>query len=184
MSSSLQPPPGWYPDPGNPSRQRYYDGMQWTEHVSAPAVAPSRPRNSWVTWLVAGAVGVVLLMFGGCAAAIVGWTAARQSSSDLAVESVVSKVNSGLGLPDGAYVVPQALAAATEQKSVACVFAGTAVPASNPLSQTSWQVTLAAPEKFCSGVSPDSIASMEMFSVQFTVNGGVAAVTKVTPSSR
>lgn len=29
-------PPGWYPDPGDPSRQRYWDGVAWTE-ATAPA---------------------------------------------------------------------------------------------------------------------------------------------------
>ncbi|GAA4910805.1 uncharacterized protein DUF2510 [Stackebrandtia albiflava] len=28
-----QTPPGWYPDPSQPGRQRYFDGNQWTEHV-------------------------------------------------------------------------------------------------------------------------------------------------------
>ncbi|MFC6237328.1 DUF2510 domain-containing protein [Longivirga aurantiaca] len=26
------PPAGWYPDPGRPGGQRYWDGQQWTEH--------------------------------------------------------------------------------------------------------------------------------------------------------
>ena len=26
---------GWHPDPGVPGRARYWDGAQWTEHVSA-----------------------------------------------------------------------------------------------------------------------------------------------------
>jgi len=28
------PPPGWYADPALPNRRRYWDGRQWTEHVS------------------------------------------------------------------------------------------------------------------------------------------------------
>jgi hypothetical protein len=28
------PPPGWYPDPGQPGRQRYWDGRIWTEHTN------------------------------------------------------------------------------------------------------------------------------------------------------
>lgn len=33
-------PPGWYPDPpASPGGRRYWDGVQWTEHV-APAAAP------------------------------------------------------------------------------------------------------------------------------------------------
>ncbi|MEV4422671.1 DUF2510 domain-containing protein [Patulibacter sp. NPDC049589] len=26
-------PEGWYPDPGDPSRNRWWDGSTWTEHV-------------------------------------------------------------------------------------------------------------------------------------------------------
>ncbi|MFN8167530.1 MAG: DUF2510 domain-containing protein [Candidatus Nanopelagicales bacterium] len=28
------PPAGWYPDPGRPGGQRYWDGAQWTEHTA------------------------------------------------------------------------------------------------------------------------------------------------------
>jgi hypothetical protein len=28
------PPAGWYPDPGRPGGQRYWDGGQWTEHTA------------------------------------------------------------------------------------------------------------------------------------------------------
>ena len=38
MSTPTPPPPSqapsWYPDPQNPSQWRYWDGSQWTEHVS------------------------------------------------------------------------------------------------------------------------------------------------------
>ncbi len=36
------PPPGWYPQAGG---QRYWDGMQWTQHV-APLAHPSG-SNTW-----------------------------------------------------------------------------------------------------------------------------------------
>jgi Host cell surface-exposed lipoprotein/Protein of unknown function (DUF2510) len=29
-----QPTPGWYPDPSEPSRQRYFDGKAWTENYA------------------------------------------------------------------------------------------------------------------------------------------------------
>ena len=32
--------PGWYPDPSNPTRQRYFDGRMWTENY-APASQPT-----------------------------------------------------------------------------------------------------------------------------------------------
>lgn len=28
--------PGWYPDPGNPSVQRYFDGLTWTSSTRPP----------------------------------------------------------------------------------------------------------------------------------------------------
>src|ERR1700741_3711701 len=34
-----QPRAGWYPDPSDPSRQRYFDGNAWTENY-APFPAP------------------------------------------------------------------------------------------------------------------------------------------------
>jgi hypothetical protein len=33
-------PAGWYPDPDAPTRLRYWDGSQWTEHFSEPAPEP------------------------------------------------------------------------------------------------------------------------------------------------
>lgn len=46
-------PPGWHPDPHDPSRLRYWDGQQWTDHyaqVEAPPtpatpVAPATPTE-------------------------------------------------------------------------------------------------------------------------------------------
>ena len=35
-----QPVAGWYPDPSDPSRQRYFDGRAWTENY-APFAAPT-----------------------------------------------------------------------------------------------------------------------------------------------
>lgn len=34
-----QTPPGWYPDPHDPTSTRYWDGQQWTEN-RAPVAGP------------------------------------------------------------------------------------------------------------------------------------------------
>jgi len=40
-----QPRPGWYPDPSDPSHQRYFDGKAWTEKY-APFGAPTLPVDA------------------------------------------------------------------------------------------------------------------------------------------
>lgn len=37
-------PAGWYPDPSNAAQQRWWDGTQWTEQVSAPYVAAEQQK--------------------------------------------------------------------------------------------------------------------------------------------
>lgn len=55
--------PGWYPDPQDPSRPRYWDGRQW----APPSQPDPKPRRQWVWFAVAmGAVAllVVGLLYG------------------------------------------------------------------------------------------------------------------------
>lgn len=35
------PPPGWYPDPLDRYKQRYWDGQQWTDHTQPARTSPS-----------------------------------------------------------------------------------------------------------------------------------------------
>lgn len=46
------PPANWYPDPEDPSQQRYWDGTQWTEHRapaagSAPSASQPAGGQTW-----------------------------------------------------------------------------------------------------------------------------------------
>jgi hypothetical protein len=64
-SSSIGlPPAGWYPDPENPSRSRYWSGAEWTWHRRGPSTAPPpqyRPLGTlaWVVLMLLGAYFVV-----------------------------------------------------------------------------------------------------------------------------
>jgi hypothetical protein len=45
--------PGWYPDPWQPYQLRWFDGYQWTPHVSgAPPVAEGLHPDSAAHWLL------------------------------------------------------------------------------------------------------------------------------------
>lgn len=67
-----QPGAGWYPDPSDPSRQRYFDGTAWTESYAplpAPPAGvsqPAKPGKHWNwKWIAGvGAVAVVLIAIG------------------------------------------------------------------------------------------------------------------------
>ena len=67
---------GWYPDPSDPYRTRYWDGQRWTEQRGdwsppAPAAVPSAaPRRRWVLPLVLGLLVVALLAVVGTVAAV------------------------------------------------------------------------------------------------------------------
>lgn len=48
MSDPATPPRGWYPDPADPARLRWWDGIAWTDDRAArvpPAVAPEGLRS-------------------------------------------------------------------------------------------------------------------------------------------
>lgn len=71
------PMPGWYPDPEAPQRQRFWDGMQWTEARAYPegiveaqpgqesqrtdVVEATESRNNW-RWIAIIALLVVALL--------------------------------------------------------------------------------------------------------------------------
>jgi hypothetical protein len=55
---------GWYPDPSGAPRQRYFNGMQWTDACtpSADDVAPRKRTAISLGVIVLGVVGLVMSM--------------------------------------------------------------------------------------------------------------------------
>jgi hypothetical protein len=71
-----QPRAGWYPDPSDPSRQRYFDGNAWTENYAPfpappPGVGqPAKPGKQqwnwkWIAGVGAAAVVLIAIASGG-----------------------------------------------------------------------------------------------------------------------
>jgi hypothetical protein len=45
QTPDLRPESGWYPDPADANRQRYWDGKHWTAETRGPnPVAPTQPE--------------------------------------------------------------------------------------------------------------------------------------------
>ncbi|WP_026927264.1 DUF2510 domain-containing protein [Granulicoccus phenolivorans] len=65
--------PGWYPDPEQPSRERYWDGTRWSDRFRSPATA--RRRFPVVPVIVIGVV-LVLIVVG------VGWLTGGAEPTD------------------------------------------------------------------------------------------------------
>lgn len=67
--------PGWYPDPDQPLRQRYWDGKQWVDEEDKPERArpTGRANRLAVTALICACVAPVLV--GGVLATVFGMVA-------------------------------------------------------------------------------------------------------------
>lgn len=52
---SDNPQAGWYPDPSDPSLQRYWDGTKWTEHTAPAAGAAPVASGGDASWPQGGA---------------------------------------------------------------------------------------------------------------------------------
>jgi hypothetical protein len=114
-----QYPANWYPDPQNPSFERYWDGANWTAQTrgstsfaSAPGLAPSYPsQNPWYRASSApqngmGTAGLTLgilglfLPFLGILAIIFGSIGISRANKGLATNKVAAGWGLGLGIFD------------------------------------------------------------------------------------
>lgn len=68
----MEPPAGWYADPGGAPGYRYWDGRAWGALALPPApVAPVAPASSAPRrWLIGGGLGVAALITIGVAAGV------------------------------------------------------------------------------------------------------------------
>lgn len=70
-------PPGWYPEPDNPGRQRYWDGEEWGERYKAPRERPAgRANRLAVTALILACLGPFVV--GGILATVFGTVALEE----------------------------------------------------------------------------------------------------------
>jgi hypothetical protein len=93
-------PAGWYPDPSDSLRQRYFNGADWTENYApygGSAAAATKPTNSaWLIGLAITAVCVAALCF---AFAIFGRDVGAASVDDV-IDVCQGAVKKGLKDPD------------------------------------------------------------------------------------
>ena len=64
MSQPPTPAPGWYPDPSNPSAQRYWDGAAWGPTAPLAAYPPPRAEPARFTIHYGFAVLAALSLIG------------------------------------------------------------------------------------------------------------------------
>lgn len=69
VSNASDRPAGWYPDPENHDRERYWDGAQWTEDTPVPVqrsgtISAPRPRAEVVTHGPRNGLGPTALLLG------------------------------------------------------------------------------------------------------------------------
>ena len=64
-SSTPNAAPGWYPDPGGSSQQRWWDGQQWTDALQGgpPAVTTGSNSTGWAAMAHASALVAIFVGF-------------------------------------------------------------------------------------------------------------------------
>jgi Protein of unknown function (DUF2510) len=55
-------PPGWYPDPNNPSNKIYWDGTAWRTNPASNAMSPNKSPAVAIGVLLLAVIGVVMSM--------------------------------------------------------------------------------------------------------------------------
>jgi Domain of unknown function (DUF4190)/Protein of unknown function (DUF2510) len=95
-SSAPAPGPGWYPDPNDPTTQRYWDGIKWTESRAPVGQAVQTKTNGfavaslvlgilWVWWIGS----ILALIFGYVGKNQIDQSRGRQGGRGMAVAGIV-----------------------------------------------------------------------------------------------
>ncbi|MEZ0362326.1 DUF4352 domain-containing protein [Mycobacterium sp. pUA109] len=114
-----QPTAGWYPDPSDPSRQRYFDGTGWTEHYAnagAPAPFPAQSakpaqqsgiNKKWLIGVGVAAVVTIAIASGGSGSddksTTSGTLSTKSSATPAAMPSGPSVAPAGCSVRDGKF---------------------------------------------------------------------------------
>lgn len=82
---------GWFPDPGDASQTRYWDGQAWTEHtqpVPPPSQPPARGTGLQPSWLLTAVIAIVAALIAVVATVLVAGGASDDEVADAVREAL------------------------------------------------------------------------------------------------
>lgn len=136
--------PGWYPDPEDPTRQRWHNGHDWTTHTQI-ASAGGKKRKKW-PWIVGAAV-VALALYIGISAATGFQTQGRENNA-AATQTTISAPTSTVDQQAAAAAASSASAAAEASRQAAAALRAARLDKSTyeAIDSRGWQLVAKNPD--------------------------------------